>query len=402
VSTELRFPLEPPGTLGGPSPVLDTLRSADQLARITLPSGDTVSIAVTYDDVREVHSGSNWSRDLTYDGAPRFSEEDTYADPDALVNMDDPRHGLLRRLISPLFTPARTREHRPLRQAAATSLLDTIVKSGPGRTDLVQSFALPLPVAVICAILDLDTADIPSLRRWSDAFLSTSSVTAAERTHTKIEFKGYIEALVARRRANPTTGVISELIATADADPEVMTEPVLVRMISSLIVAGHETTAVMLGRAALTLLTNQEWLDKAYSGAVQWEDIVEELLRYDTPGAGALLRRSLVDQVLPSGCKVKAGDVVMAPVVAANNDPTIFPNPRKFDPQRGGAGRHIAFGHGPHHCLGAALARAELQIALPLVFARLPGLRLAVPTSQLPWTSQTRIVALEALPVAWG
>jgi cytochrome P450 len=403
VSIDLRFPLEPAGTNGGPSPALDALRSADRLARITLPSGDTVSMVATYADVREVHSGPSWSRDLTYKDAPKFSEEDTYADPNALVNMDDPRHGQLRRLVSPLFTPARAREQRPLIQTAATDLLDTIVESGPGRTDLVESFALPLPVAVICAILGLDTADTPRLRRWSDAFLSTSSVTAAERTGTKLEFKAYIEALVAERRANPTTGVISELIKAADAHPETMTEPVLVRMISSLIVAGHETTAVMLGRAALTLLTNREWVDRAGTDARQWEDIVEELLRYDTPGAGALLRRSLTDQVLPSGRKVAAGEVVMAPVVAANNDPSVFPDPRRFDPQRSaGAGRHIAFGHGPHHCVGAALARTELQVALPALFARLPRVRLAVPASQLRWTSQTRIVALQTLPVAWG
>lgn len=399
MSAELHFPL-PAGPNGGPSPVLEELRSADRLARITLPSGAEVLVATDWADIQQIHGGAGWSRDLK-DG-PQFAAGDPY-DVDALVNMDNPRHGVLRQMVAPLFSRERAHEQRPLIQAAATDLLDRIVESSPDRhTDLVQSFALPLPVAVICAILGLDTADVPRLRRWSDAFMSTSAVTAAQRTQAKRDFKKYIEDLIVQRHATPTSDVISELIAKADKSPEAMTHDVLVRMISSLIVAGHETTAVMISRAALTLMTHHEQVDRAGTDPQQWAGIVEEVLRYDTPGAGALLRRSTRNQELPSGRKVAAGEVVMAPIVAANNDPAIFHNPRQFDPQRSDKSRHLAFGHGPHHCLGAALARAELQVALMELFARLPRLRLAVPTSHLRWLSETRMVALQALPVAWG
>lgn len=399
--TKLHFPL-PAGRDGGPSPAFGELRGADQLARITLPSGAEVSLATEWANIRRIHSGDGWSRDLR-DG-PQFTTGDPY-DVDSLVNMDNPRHGVLRAMVAPLFSRERAQEQRPLIQSTTEALLDGIIASHPGgHADLVESFALPLPVAVICAILGLDTADVPSLRRWSDAFMAIAEATAAERTQAKIDFRDYIEALIVQRRATPTNDVISELIALADADdsPEAMTHDVLVRMISSLIVAGHETTAVMISRAALTLMTHHEWVDRAGTDPQQWEAIVEEVLRYDTPGAGALLRRSTRDQVLPSGCRVAAGEVVMAPIVAANNDPQVFPDPRKFDPQRDGKSRHLAFGHGPHHCLGAALARTELQVALMQLFARLPGLRLAVPTSDLRWRSETRMVALQALPVTWG
>ena len=408
--TALDFPFLPLGDFGAISPRFGELRERGPAHRVRLPSGAEVTMVVSYEDVRAVQL--DFSRDLTYEGAPSFAVGDTYQDPDALVNMDPPRHTRLRGIVGPLFTKRRAEEQRGGIERVAGRLLERVAAAGPP-VDLVEAFAMALPIHVICDVLDLPVEDAPKLRVWSDAFMSVTAASPAELRAAAKELRRYAEALVEERRVEPRGGVVDVLVAAgltdggrlidrpvAD-DETVMTRDELIRMVVGLIVAGHETTGVVLARGALTLLRHPHILRDLREEPGGWPAVVEEILRHDVPGHGGLLRVAPEDVVLPSGARIAAGEVVMAVQAPANHDPAYFDDPDTFDPGRARK-PNLTFGYGPHYCLGAHLARVELQVAFPALFARFPDLRLAVPAESLQWSTSTRMRALRTLPVTWG
>lgn len=408
--TALDFPFLPLGDFGAISPRFGELRERGPAHRVRLPSGAEVTMVVSYEDVRAVQL--DFSRDLTYEGAPCFAVGDTYQDPDALVNMDPPRHTRLRGIVGPLFTKRRAEEQRGGIERVAGRLLERVAAAGPP-VDLVEAFAMALPIHVICDVLDLPVEDAPKLRVWSDAFMSVTAASPAELRAAAKELRRYAEALVEERRVEPRGGVVDVLVAAgltdggrlidrpvAD-DETVMTRDELIRMVVGLIVAGHETTGVVLARGVLTLLRHPHILRDLREEPGGWPAVVEEILRHDVPGHGGLLRVAPEDVVLPSGARIAAGEVVMAVQAPANHDPAYFDDPDTFDPGRARK-PNLTFGYGPHYCLGAHLARVELQVAFPALFARFPDLRLAVPAESLQWSTSTRMRALRTLPVTWG
>ena len=408
--TALDFPFLPLGDFGAISPRFGELRERGPAHRVRLPSGAEVTMVVSYEDVRAVQL--DFSRDLTYEGAPSFAVGDTYQDPDALVNMDPPRHTRLRGIVGPLFTKRRAEEQRGGIERVAGRLLERVAAAGPP-VDLVEAFAMALPIHVICDVLDLPVEDAPKLRVWSDAFMSVTAASPAELRAAAKELRRYAEALVEERRVEPRGGVVDVLVAAgltdggrlidrpvAD-DETVMTRDELIRMVVGLIVAGHETTGVVLARGVLTLLRHPHILRDLREEPGGWPAVVEEILRHDVPGHGGLLRVAPEDVVLPSGARIAAGEVVMAVQAPANHDPAYFDDPDTFDPGRARK-PNLTFGYGPHYCLGAHLARVELQVAFPALFARFPDLRLAVPAESLQWSTSTRMRALRTLPVTWG
>lgn len=408
--TALDFPFLPLGDFGAISPRFGELRERGPAHRVRLPSGAEVTMVVSYEDVRAVQL--DFSRDLTYEGAPSFAVGDTYQDPDALVNMDPPRHTRLRGIVGPLFTKRRAEEQRGGIERVAGRLLERVAAAGPP-VDLVEAFAMALPIHVICDVLDLPVEDAPKLRVWSDAFMSVTAASPAELRAAAKELRRYAEVLVEERRVEPRGGVVDVLVAAgltdggrlidrpvAD-DETVMTRDELIRMVVGLIVAGHETTGVVLARGVLTLLRHPHILRDLREEPGGWPAVVEEILRHDVPGHGGLLRVAPEDVVLPSGARIAAGEVVMAVQAPANHDPAYFDDPDTFDPGRARK-PNLTFGYGPHYCLGAHLARVELQVAFPALFARFPDLRLAVPAESLRWSTSTRMRALRTLPVTWG
>ncbi|WP_282794097.1 cytochrome P450 [Streptomyces sp. CC224B] len=394
------FPF-PPREFGGPPEAYADRRGGCPLGPVTLPSGDEVLLATTYEDVREVHADARFTRNLRYPGAPRMlAGRDIPDDPHALVNMDPPEHTRLRRIVQSAFTPRRAEEWRPQIQTLADELLDALASTSPP-VDLMDAFAFPLPINIICRLLGVPAQDSPRFRVWSDVFLSTSTATAEERLKAGAEFAAYTDRLIAERREKPGSDLLDELINAHDAEDR-LSEGELARMVRGLIIAGHETTGHVIGRGVLTLLRHPDQMaairrepDVLLSGAV------EEILRTEVPGHGGLLRVATEDLTLPSGGAVSKGQAVLAPVVAANYDPQQFPDPDEFDIRRNAENRHLAFGHGPHYCLGANLARVEIQVAILSLIERFPGLALAVPPDSLRWTTGSRICSLVALPVAW-
>ena len=392
------FPF-PPGPHGSPPRDYGSRRNACPLAPVVLPSGDEALLATTYDDVRAVLGDLRFSRNLRYAGAPRMlAAADFSDDPNALVNMDPPEHTRLRRIVQAAFTPRRAETWRHRIQTVADELLAEM-RAGSRPTDLMTAFAFPLPIDIICTLLGVPSQDSPHFRSWSDLFLSTSTADAPERAKAGAEFAAYVDALIAARRRAPGEDLLDALINAHDADDR-LNEVELARMVRGLIIAGHETTGNVIGRGILTLLRHPDQLAVVRDDPALLNIAVEEILRMEVPGHGGLLRVATETVSLPSGGTVGQGQGVLAPVVAANFDPEHFPAPDTFDVRRAD-NKHITFGHGPHFCLGANLARVELQVAIGSLIREFPDLALASSAQELTWTSGSRVCSVSQLPVTW-
>nr|WP_272925730.1 cytochrome P450 [Streptomyces sp. SID3212] len=210
---------------------------------------------------------------------------------------------------------------------------------------------------------------------------------------------GYLAAMVQERRSAPTDDLLGVLIAARDNDDR-LSERELISFAGGLIVAGYETTANRIANAVLVLLRNPAQLELLRAEPERIGDTVEELLRYIPGGAAGGLIRVATEDVEIGGEMIKAGDGVIAVTNSANRDGRVWDDPDTFDITRK-PGSHTSFGHGIHHCVGAQLARLEMRIVLSTLVRRFPGLRLAVPESELPWKRNVVIHSLEALPIAW-
>jgi len=219
----------------------------DPLAPATLPSGDDVAIAVRYADVRQILSDPRFTRELNYQGAPRLvNGTDVSDEPDALINMDPPRHTKVRAALSAAFTPRRVEAWRPRATEIAERLLDEFVAKGPPG-DLVAGYAVRLPIQVICELLGVPHDDHERFRAWSDAFLSVSAYTAQQRKTAARAISRYVWELIAARRQAPRDALIDALIEAVD-ERDALTDKELVRQTVGLIIAGHETTATVIAR----------------------------------------------------------------------------------------------------------------------------------------------------------
>jgi cytochrome P450 len=325
-------------------------------------------------------------------GAPRLA-----AAPQnfpSLPNLDGSEHARVRTLVGREFTTRRVNELRPRIQAYTDELLDAMAAGG-GSADLVPALAFPLPVRVICELLGVPLADQALFSGWSAAFVATTGSSAEEMLAAQVALRGYLSALIEEKRRRPADDLLSALVSISEHDQERLAPEELIFLGVSLLVAGHETTVCQIGNSVLALLAHPEQRAAFRGEPAQ----VEELLRLYLPGDESLLRIA-VDDVELGGVLVRAGEAVLPSVGSGNRDPARFADPDRLDLGRGG-NAHLSFGHGIHYCLGAGLARAELQIALGTLFARFPTLRLAVPVEQVPRSSGRLIHGVSSLPVAW-
>ncbi|MFD0690013.1 cytochrome P450 [Actinomadura fibrosa] len=379
----------------------DTARAG--LSEIVLPSGQRMRTSNRHADVRQMLTDARFSRDLRRGtGARMVRGDDINDDRDSLLNMDPPRHTRLRRIVAGAFAPRQVAAWRP-RVTEITRRLAAEMAGHGAPADLVQVFVFPLPVRVICELLGVPEADRDRFRDWAEATLSMSNAVADERARASREFRDYVRALIAERRRTPGEALLDELIAAHDGD-DVLTEAELVSLVINLITAGHETTANLIATAVHTLVTGGLYgrlaADAAASGDYTAPDpLVEETLRHATPAQYGMPRVALEDVDLPSG-RVERGETVLPLLAQANRDPEAFPAPAEFDPARDGAA-HLTFGHGAHFCLGAGLARLEVQTALTVLLTEFPRLELAVPPEEIPWREATFVTGPRRLPVRW-
>ncbi|MFF7243529.1 cytochrome P450 [Embleya sp. NPDC008237] len=391
------------------------LRAGCPVVPVILPSGDRAWLASRYEDILTVLDDPRFSRDLSRAGAPRLAEGfDASLVKDMIVGMDPPEHTRIRRIVQGAFTPRRIRTWEPRVRAVAERLLDDFV-AGPGRTgDLYEGFALPLPIRIISELLGIPDDDAADFRRWTETGLSLTRWTREEMLAAHREYVDYVSALIAARRtagvADGTAGdgagdderqgdLLDALVGARDQDDR-LSEHELVQLVRALISAGHETTATVFTRGLYTLLTHPEQLARLRAEPERLDAAVEEILRYVPPGSGGTPRIATTEIEI-GGVRVKPHEGVIAPFGAANHDPARFADPDTFDIARVDPPSHIAFGHGPHHCLGVHLARLELRVAFETVLRRLPGLELAVAEEELAWSEGLRVLKLQALPVRW-
>ena len=394
----LNYPFHRPSAVQMP-PVYEELRQSCPVAHVKLPSGDEGYVVTRYDDVRTVLSDGRFSRAATTEpGAPQLSSTPPLAG--GLFTMDPPEHTRLRKLVSREFTARRVQNLRPRIQELTDGLLDAMERQSPP-VDLNTELAFPLPVMVICELLGVPFEDRDRFRGWSDAFVSLTSHTPEETAAQRSSMIEYLTALVQRKREEPTDDLVGALVSARDEDGK-LSEHELITMIITLLVAGHETTVSMIGTCVLTLLRHPEHLAALREHPEHLDHAVEELLRINPIGDGGPLRITLEDVEL-GGRLIPKGSAVLAAICSANQDPDHFTEGATgtFDPARPSATGHMAFGHGPHFCIGSALARAELQIVIGSLLRRFPALRLAEDVSELRMTTGMMVHGLTRLPVTW-
>jgi cytochrome P450 len=290
----------------------------------------------------------------------------------SLISSDPPRHTKLRSLINRAFTPRAVEELEPRIEAIANELLDKVVESG--KIDLVKDFSYPLPVIVIAELLGIPSSDRDQFKHWSDEVVASADQfigginSNSQRAHQ--EMRDYFRRIIAERRLNPQSDLISALL-TAEIDNVQLGEEDILSFCWLLLVAGNETTTNLIGNAVLTLLEHPDQLSKLKQNPALLSSTIEEVLRYRSP-VQAMFRITKQDTNL-GGKIIPAGSRVIAWIGSANRDGEKFPYPDRFDITRS-PNTHIAFGHGIHFCLGSPLARLEARVALSAILRRLPEL----------------------------
>ncbi|MFI1800209.1 cytochrome P450 [Streptomyces sp. NPDC020379] len=375
------------------SELYEHARDGEGLLRVRMEHGEPAWLVTRYADARLVLGDRRFSRAAAaHHDEPRRTPGRRES---GILSMDPPDHTRLRTLVSKAFTVHRVERLRPAVRELAESLLDRMVAAGPP-ADLVESFALPLPVGVICQLLGVPAEDQGRFRVWSDAALSTSALSTEEMAATRDEFRAYMAELVEAHRVRPADDLMTALIEARDVDDR-LTELELIDLIDGLLIAGHETTATQIPNFLCTLLDHPGQFERLRAEPELVPTAVEELMRFVPLGVGASFARYATEDVEVGGTLVREGEPLLVAVGAANRDALRFTTPESLNLGRTG-NQHLGFGHGVHHCLGAPLARLELQEALRALVSRVPGIRAA---GDIEWKTEMLVRGPRTMPVGW-
>ena len=392
----LNYPIPNPTALEPPAEWAE-LRQGCPVAPVRLPSGDRAVVLTRYTDVKQVLSDPRFTRQLSAPGAARISDSESggvFNNEMAMVLPDSgTAHQRWRQQIGRWFTVKRLNALRPAIEAMADRLVDEMV-AGEQPADLKAALGFPLPVWVICDLLGVPDADRDRFAHWSDTLLNLTRYTEAEIGAAQAEFVAYLGEHVAAKRAEPKDDLLSTLIAGGE-----LSDAQLVATGQALLVAGHETTANMIGKMVGMLLADRARWERLVADPSLVRPAVEEVLRFDAnPGLG--MPRYIAEDTEVAGEPVPAGTTVMCSMGAANRDETAFERASEMDLARS-PNPHLAFGAGAHSCLGQALARTELQVVLEVLVRRLPGLELAIAPEELRRVEGLVVGGLRDVPVRW-
>ncbi|NBE82868.1 cytochrome P450 [Micromonospora rubida] len=390
-----RYPFSDPDRLNL-DPRYALLRRDEPLIRVRLPYGEPAWLATRHADVRTVLGDARFSRAAAVGrDEPRNSPRQIQG---GILTMDPPDHTRLRRLVARAFTARRVEELRPRTRQVADELVDGLLAAGPP-ADLVAHLATPLPIRVICDLLGVPVADQDKFHTWSEAIVSTTALSVEQAQRYIDNLFAYMGGLIAQRRQEPTDDLIGAMVRARDADDRLSEEEV-VQLAAGLLAAGHETTVTQIPNFVYVLLNHPDEWARLRADRSLVPHAVEELMRFVPLGVTAAFARYAKEDVEIGGVLVHAGEPVLVSIPSANRDETVFPDADRLDLGRE-INPHLGFGHGVHHCVGAQLARMELQVVLDVLLDRAPGLRLAVPEAELPWKSGLLVRGLTAMPVAW-
>jgi cytochrome P450 PksS len=315
-----------------------------------------------------------------------------------MLSQDPPNHTRLRALVGKAFTPRLVERLRPRIQQLAAESLDRIAPLG--KADLIEDYAFPIPITVIAELLGVPVEDRDRFRSWSNAFISAPpTAESIERLASAVEdYVEYFRRLFELRRREPQDDLISALVRV-EQDGDRLSEPELFSMASLMLIAGHETTVNLIGNGTLALLQHPDQLERLRREPELIRSAIEELLRHSGP-VEAATERYAAEDIEIGGVTIRRGELVHVMLSSANRDGSRFVDPDEVDLTRD-TRQHLAFGHGIHYCVGAALARLEGQVAIGALIQRFPSLRLMVPPEELVWRPGIVIRGLAHLPVSF-
>jgi len=370
------------------------LREEGPVKQVIKPEGKPAWLVTRYEDVRAALVDPRLSMDTSklrpegWQPNPVFGYLNTH-----LLTLDPPDHTRLRRLVVKAFTARRVAALRPRVEAITFGLLAAM--EGRDEVDLIETFAFPLPITVICELLGIPASDRQRFQAWSRDMVS-AVIAPEEFLETAATVHRYFTGLLAEKARTQTDDLLSALITVRDSGDS-LTERELIAMVFLLMIAGHETTMNLIASGTLAMLSHPEDMARLRSDPSLLPGAVEELLRYVNPVNHASERITLEPTSI-GGVTIPAGEAVICVTSSANHDPSRFASPSQLDLDRDASG-HLAFGHGIHYCLGAPLARLEGEIAFGALLSRFPSMRLALPASSLRWRQSSLMHGLETLPV---
>jgi cytochrome P450 len=403
---DLQLDLFSPEFKRDPFPTFARMRRDAPIYGHKSPNGSTIWYITRYEDVLAIlRDDENFCKDPRNTGVPIASgSASRKTTMQRLINenmlfSDPPDHTRLRALVSQAFTPQRIEEQSAFLLQSANSLIDRFQNRQD--VDLIEAFALPLPVFVISRLLGIPDDDRDDVALWSQAIISPGSrnLNYSTRKRRVQAFIRYLTQIFAQRTADPQDDLISALVH-AEEEGDKLSDFELSSMVALLLVTGHETTVNLIGNGALALIQHPDQPTLLQNNPNLWGSAVEELLRYAGPVETSTSRWACRD-IDFNRQLIRRGDLVRVVLSSANRDLAQFEAPDELNIDRED-NKHLAFGFGVHYCLGAPLARLEGRIALQTLFERVEGLRLSSSGGELEWRAGVLFRGLESLPVQWG
>lgn len=370
------------------------LRESRPVAPVQMPGYGRAWLVTRYTDVRTVLTDPRLAKDVRrWPGGGRTRPSEATGVYAHMLHADPPDRTRLRRLVQKAFAPRRA-ALQPRAEEIAAGLLDEMAAARGDVIDLLDAYARPLPIAVLCELLGIPVAD----RAWI-AVAVAGYDQRAEHDRVERELAAYFAGLIAAKRAQPGDDLVSALVV-GDGAADRLTSDELVSAVYLLVMAGFDTTVNLIASGILALLTHPEEETRLRQDPSLLMTAVEELLRFTNPVNHANDR--FTTEAVPVGdVVIPAGEWVFPVTSSANRDPAQFPDPDRLDLGRDTSG-HVAFGHGVHYCLGAPVARMEAEVAFGALLARFPRISLAVPASELRWRPVSLMNGLESLPARLG
>lgn len=374
------------------------------IAKVPLWNGNEQQVwwVSRHQDARAILNDRRFSSDRRKENFPIFNNDPDTRErfrkqPPSMIGLDGAEHAAARRAVIGEFTVKRIAAMQPRIQEIVDAQIDRMLASEHKPVDLVRELSLTVPSIVICEMLGVPYAKHDFFQSSTSALIRRSS-TSEERATAFDELRGYMDELITEKETNPGDDLFSRQIQR-QREEGVLDHGMLVSMAFLLLLAGHETTANMISLGVVGLLSNPEQLAAIKADPSKTPLAIEELLRYFTI-VELVTSRVATEDVEIGGVTIKADDGVIVSGLSANWDPGVFTDPDRLDVERG-ARHHIAFGYGPHQCLGQNLARLELQVVFDTLFQRIPDLRLAVPVDDIEFKTDANIYGVYELPVTW-
>ena len=397
-----------PELMDDPRGVFGRLREETAMRRGRTMDGSPIWYVTRAEDVRAVlndrrfvttlapEPGAQTQRETLLKGLGLSGELASYA-MDTLPDLDGEDHDRLRKLVAAPFTGRAVADLRPRVEQVTEALLDDLEAAGPGPVNLMEHFVQPLPITVICELVGVPEEDRPSWRRLGNALVKMVPEGFADTLQAMVDS---VRSLLELKRREPADDMVSEMLRAQAEGGDSLSDHELIKMVITLVNTGHETLSQLIGNSVLALLTNPEQLDILRNEPARWPVAVHELIRMCSPVRYTAPRFATKDLEV-AGVPIAVGEGVQPVLVSANLDPREHPDADRFDVTRrdGGGEGHIGFGQGVHRCLGATLARQEVEVSLSALFTRFPNLKLDGEPQYVPGPLLGQVVSL---PVSLG